>query len=254
MASYDQRNHIVGLEKGLTVIECFDAKNQKLTIADVARKVHLSRAAARRCLLTLAHLGYAEFDGKFFRLTVRSLRLGFAYLSSTPLPQILQLHIEKLSDETHESCAAAILDESEVVYIARATVKRILASGVHIGSTLPAFCTSTGRVLLAALEPSEARSRIKAAPRPALTKYTKTDVDDVLAALDRARRDGYCLVQEELEQGLISLAVPVYNSAGRVVAALNIGAQKQRLDARQLVKQFLPKLLKIQSVVTDLIP
>lgn len=254
MSGYDQRNHIVGLEKGLAVIECFSDQHQKLTIADVARTVEISRAAARRCLLTLAHLGYAEYDGKFFRLTVRSLRLGYAYLSSTRLPQILQLQIERLGDDTQESCAAAILDQGEIVYIARATVRRILASGVNVGSRLPAFCTSMGRVLLAHLDPAEARARLKASARPALTKHTVTGIEKILTLLEKVRRDGYCLVQEELELGLISLAVPVYNSGGHVVAALNISAQHPRIDAAQMMKQFLPRLLALQKQSSDLIP
>jgi len=253
MAIYDRKNHIVGLEKGLGVIECFDDNNQKLTAAEVARKLNLSRAAARRCLLTLNYLGYADYDGKFFRLTVRALRLGYAYLSSTPLPQLLQLHVERLCDEIHESCSAAILDNDEVVYVARATVKRILASGVSVGSRLPAFCTSTGRILLVAKSTEDARAILAAANRPHLTPRTVTDVDQIMVLLDRVRIDGYCLVEEELEMGLLSLSVPVYSSAGVVVAALNIGVQSQRVSATQLLEEFLPKLTSIQKTVADFI-
>ena len=156
--SYDQRNHIVGLEKGLAVIVCFDETHQKLTIAEVAQAVGLSRAAARRCLLTLTRLGYAEYDGKFFRLTVHAMRLGYAYLASTTTTQILQTAVERLSGETNESCSAAVLDGNEMVYVARAAVKRILSISVNVGTRLPLYCTSMGKVLLAALEPEAAEN------------------------------------------------------------------------------------------------
>jgi len=253
MRTSHSRNHILGLEKGLAVIQCFGDQNQKLTISDVAGAAGLSRAAARRCLLTLEHLGYAEFDGKFFRLTFRVLRLGYAYLSSAPLPQVLQLHIEKLSNETHESCSAAILDKHEVVYIAKSTVRRILASGVNIGSRLPAYCTASGRVLLSALPPREARKILTSQKLPALTQFTKTHAEPILESLEQVRIDGYCLVEEELELGLISLAVPVFCAKGRVVAALNIGSQRQRNSKKAMLNRFLPLLLKVQNEVCGLI-
>jgi IclR family pca regulon transcriptional regulator len=250
---YDQRNHLAGLEKGLAVIECFDATHQKLTIAEVAQAVGLSRAAARRCLLTLTHLGYADYDGKFFRLTVHAMRLGYAYLASTTMPQILQTFVERLSEETNESSSAATLDGSEMVYVARAAVKRILAINVNVGTRLPLFCTSLGRVLLAALDPRDAESRLASTPRPEFTEHTITSLPQLRRQLADVRANGYCLVEEELQLGLISLAVPVHNSSGRTVASICVTSQPHRTSAKQMLKEYLPKLLKNQEALSTMI-
>ena len=250
---YDQRNHIVGLEKGLAVIKCFDAEHKKLTIAEVAVGIGLSRAAARRCLLTLTHLGYAEYDGKFFRLTVQALRLGYAYLASTTNPQILQNFVERLSEETGESSSGAILDGNDMVYVARAAVKRILAINVNVGTRLPLFCTSLGRVLLAGLTPEEAESRLASTPRPEYTEHTITSLPQLRRQLEQVRIDGYCLVEEELQLGLISLAVPVYSSDGRTVAAICVGSRPHRMTPKQMLKEYLPKLVKAQNDLSGMI-
>ena len=247
------RDFIAGLAKGLTVIECFEAGRERLTIADVARTTGISRAAARRCLLTLERLRYAEFDGKFFRLTPRVLRLGYAYLSATALPQILQPYLERLSEMTKESCSASILDSREVVYIARSAQKRIMSVGLNIGTRLPAYCTSMGRVLLASLPPDEARRRILASERHKLTTGTLVAMRDLVLSVARAREKGFAIVDQELEIGLASISVPVYNSAGTCVAAVNISAQSQRLSARDLEAQFLPHLVALQRAVRPLI-
>src|SRR5262245_59608499 len=150
------RDFILGLKKGLAVIECFDDEHERLTSADVAAKTGLSRAAARRCLLTLHKLGYANYDGKLFMLAPRVMRLGYAYLLSASLPQLLQPFLEHLSEQVHESSSAAILEGEEIVYLARAATRRIMSSGLCIGTRLPTYCTSMGRVLLAGLPPGEA--------------------------------------------------------------------------------------------------
>ena len=168
------RDFMAGLGKGLSVIECFDEENVSLGVSAVAARAKLSRAAARRCLLTLQRLGYAELDGGLYRLTPRVLRLGFAYIASNELPDLLQPHVDQLSGEIHESCSASILDGNEIVYIARAATKRIMTVALGIGARLPAHCTSMGRVLLAALDPAEAARRIAAAPRKAFTPHTVT--------------------------------------------------------------------------------
>ncbi len=252
--TYDQRNHIVGLEKGLAVIECFDENHQKLTIAEVAQTVGLSRAAARRCLLTLTRLGYAEYDGKFFRLTVHAMRLGYAYLASTTTPQILQTAVERLCGETNESCSAAVLDGNEMVYVARAAVKRILSISVNVGTRLPLYCTSMGKVLLAAMEPEAAEQLLESASRLEYTQHTITSMPVLGKKLAQVRIEGYCLVEEELQIGLISLAAPVFNSAGRCVAAISVSSQPHRMSPNQMLKDYLPKLLQVQEMLSDLIP
>ncbi len=247
------RDHMAALEKGLAVIECFDAAHDKLTIADVARATELSRAAARRCLLTLAKIGYAEFDGKFFRLTPRVLRLGHAWLASAALPQLVQPFLERLSEETHESSSACLLDGHEIVYIARSAQRRIMSVGLSVGTRLPAFCTSMGRVLLAARDPADARARILAGRPRALTPHTVTDPDRLAAILAEVRAQGYCIVDQELELGLISIAMPLINTRGEVVAAFNLSGQVQRSSAEEMAERFLPGMRQLQALLRPLV-
>lgn len=247
------RDHMAALEKGLAVIECFDAAHDKLTIADVARATELSRAAARRCLLTLAKIGYAEFDGKFFRLTPRVLRLGHAWLASAALPQLVQPFLERLSEETHESSSACLLDGHEIVYIARSAQRRIMSVGLSVGTRLPAFCTSMGRVLMAARDPADARARILAGRPRALTPHTVTDPDRLAAILAEVRAQGYCIVDQELELGLISIAMPLINTRGEVVAAFNLSGQVQRSSAEEMAERFLPGMRQLQALLRPLV-
>jgi IclR family pca regulon transcriptional regulator len=247
------RDHMAALEKGLAVIECFDAAHDKLTIAEVARTTELSRAAARRCLLTLTRIGYAEFDGKFFRLTPRVLRLGHAWLASTALPQLVQPFLERLSEEMHESSSASLLDGHEIVYIARSAQRRIMSVGLSVGTHLPAFCTSMGRVLLAWRDPQDAQARILAGKPRALTPHTVTDVAELMGILANVRQQGHCIVDQELELGLISLAVPLFNSRGEAVAAFNISGQIQRTSPQQMAERFLPRMLDLQAMLRPLI-
>lgn len=247
------RDHMLGLEKGLAVIACFDGDHPRLTIADVARMTGLTRATARRCLITLSRLGYAATDGRLFTLTPRVLRLGYAYLSSTPLTAMLQSALERLSEQIGESASASVLDGSEIVYVARAATKRIMSVGLAIGARLPAHCTSMGRVLLAALPEDEARRRIEATPRPALTARTVTDVGAIMARLAAARADGYAIIDQELEIGLASVAVPVIDRAGRTLAAINVGTQAARFPADLLRTEFLPRLQQVQADLSRII-
>ena len=248
------RNYMVVLEKGLSVIECFDRQRTRLTIAEVAAITGLSRAAARRCLLTLTQLGYTEFDGKFFSLAPRVLRLGYAYLASASLPQILQPFLEQLREQTNESSSASVLDRHEIVYIARVSTKRIMSVGLGAGSRLPVYCTSMGRVLLAALPPDEARAMLEGIPRPALTTRTVTRIDLLMAELEKVRKQGYCINDQELEVGLTSVAVPVIDSAGQTIAALNIGAPSQHASRSVIRDLFLPRLQQIQGRLRPLLP
>ena len=253
-AEQPDRDHMAALEKGLAVIECFDARHDRLTIADVARATELSRAAARRCLLTLTKTGYAEFDGKFFRLTPRVLRLGYAWLASTALPQLVQPFLEKLSEETHESSSASLLDGHEIVYIARSAQRRIMSVGLSVGSRLPAFCSSMGRVLLAARRPDEAQALILAGKPRARTAHTVTEPTQLMAILSHVQAQGYCVVDQELELGLVSLAMPLLSKHGAVVAAFNISGQVQRGSASEMTERFLPRMRAMQALLQPLIP
>ncbi|MBX9991968.1 IclR family transcriptional regulator domain-containing protein [Phreatobacter oligotrophus] len=244
---------MLGLEKGLAVIACFDAGHPRLTIADVARMTGLSRATARRCLITLARIGYAETDGRHFALTPRVLQLGYAYLSSTPLTAVLQNALERLSEEIGESSSASLLDGRDIVYVARAATKRIMSVGLSVGSRLPAYCTSMGRVLLAALPEDEARRRVEASDRRALTRATATSVEAVMARVAAARTAGYAVIDQELEVGLTSIAVPVIDREGKVVAAINVGTQATRFPPGIIVTEILPKLLKVQAELARIV-
>lgn len=244
---------MLGLEKGLAVIACFDAGHPRLTIADVARMTGLSRATARRCLITLARIGYAETDGRHFALTPRVLQLGYAYLSSTPLTAVLQNALERLSEEIGESSSASLLDGRDIVYVARAATKRIMSVGLSVGSRLPAYCTSMGRVLLAALPEDEARRRVEASDRLALTRATATSVEAVMARVAAARTAGYAVIDQELEVGLTSIAVPVIDREGKVVAAINVGTQATRFPPGIIVAEILPKLLKVQAELARIV-
>ena len=247
------RDHMAALEKGLAVIECFDAAHERLTIADVARATDLSRAAARRCLLTLTRIGYASFDGKFFTLTPRVLRLGHAWLASSALPQLVQPFLERLSEETHESSSASLLDGHEIVYIARSAQRRIMSVGLSVGTRLPASCTSMGRVLLAARDPADVRARILAGKPRALTPHTVTDPDRLTEILAVVRAQGYCIVDQELELGLISIALPLINARGEVVAAFNLSGQVQRSSAAEMAERFLPSMRQLQMLLRPMI-
>lgn len=238
-----------GFAKGLRVLEAFADASPKLSIADVARLTGLDRATTRRCLLTLARLGYADYDGKFFSLTPRVLRLGHAYLSATPLPRIVQPHIDRLSQDVAQSASVSVLDGSEIVYVARASYQRVMSINLMPGSRLPAYCASMGRVMLAALPPEEALARIRQSELRAFTPSTLTEPEDLMDELVRVREQGYAIIDQELEVGLCSIAVPLKDERGDVLAALNIGASAAQIPASELVGHFLAPLRKTADVL-----
>ena len=244
-----ETDFIGGFAKGLKVIEAFGEAHPRLTITDVARITGLDRATARRCLLTLHQLDYADYDGKFFQLTPRILRLGHAYLSATPLPRLIQPSLDTLSEKVGQSASAAVLDGAEIVYVARAAQKRVMSINLMAGSRLPAYCASMGRVLLAALPEAEARALIFSSELKANTPNTITDPDSLMAVLARVRTDGYAVIDQELEIGLCSIAVPLENARGRVVAALNIGAPAALVPAAEMPERYLPTLCEVQATL-----
>lgn len=241
------RDMMGGLAKGLAVIESFGADHPRLSIAEVSAASGLDRATARRCLLTLAELGYADYDGKFFTLTPRVLRLGTACLATMPLPQLVQPGLDRLSEELGESSSVSILDGDEIVYVARAAQRKVMSIALMPGSRLPAFCTSMGRVLLAALPESEARARLTAHPLQPRTPLTLTEPDAIMARLAEVRAQGHAVIDQEVELGLRSLAVPLLNAHGRVVAAVNLGLPAVAGETGDLVARYLPRLLALQG-------
>lgn len=243
----NKTDFIASLAKGFRVLECFDAEHARLAITDVAGATGLDRATARRCLLTLHALGYADYDGKYFSLTPRVLRLGMGALAAMPLPQIVQPWLDQLSDQIGQSCSVSILDGTDIVYVARAAQRRVMSIGLMPGSRLPAHCTSMGRVLLAALPESEARAVIDASDLTPRTPRSLSDPGEIMAAIEKVRIQGYALVDQEVELGLRSLAVPVVDARGKVVAALNSGMAAVSSDPHYLIEDFLPALLKAQD-------
>ncbi|MBM6583618.1 IclR family transcriptional regulator [Microvirga sp. BT689] len=240
--SVGDRDFVASLEKGLLVIEAFDAARPRLTLSDVAKLTGITRAAARRYLLTLTRLNYAEFDGRYFSLTPRILRLGYAYLSSASLSTQVQPFLERISEETGESSSAAILDGDDIVYIARSATRRIMSIGLGVGSRLPAYCTALGRAILAH-QPDEVLGAYLLRVRlEARTSKTVTGKSEFRSILEAVRAQGYALVNEELEYGLRSIAVPVVQRTGKVTIALNISAQAGRVSAEEMEERFLPFL------------
>jgi IclR family pca regulon transcriptional regulator len=238
---------INGLVRGLAVIECFDEEHARLSITDVAERTGLERATARRCLLTLVHLGYASYDGKFFQLTPRVLSLGHTYLSAMPLPRLVQPFLEELARETKESTSAAMLDGTDILYIARASTRRVMSINLAPGARLPAYCTSMGRTLLAALPTAEARAILEHSDLVAYTDHTKADMPGITTELAVIAAQGFAVIDQELELGLGSIAVPLYNASGKIVAAINIGAQTARASTSHMIANFLPLMRKVQS-------
>ncbi|WEZ85631.1 IclR family transcriptional regulator (plasmid) [Rhizobium sp. 32-5/1] len=248
-----ETDFVGGFAKGLSVIEAFDETRPRLSIADVSRTTGLDRATARRCLLTLAELGYADYDGKFFALTPKILRLGHAYLAATPLPTLVQPTLDQLSERTGQSASVSVLDGTDIVYIARAAQKRVMSINLTPGSRLPVYCASMGRVLLAALPEDDAKAILSRSDLKANTSHTLTAPDEIIAELRRVRIQGYALIDQELELGLCSIAVPLENDRGRIVAALNIGAPAASVPAAALVERYLPALREAQSALKQVL-
>ena len=245
---------VTSLAKGLQVIEAFSADCPRLSITDVARQTGLDRATARRCLLTLHTLGYADYDGKYFTLAVRSLRLGLAGLSSMPLPHIVQPWLDKLSERIGQSCSVSILDGNEIVYIARAAQRRIMSIGLMPGSRLPVHCTSMGRVLLSSLPEEKARSLIESCELVPRTPFSLTDTELILEELARVREQGYALLDQEVEIGLRAIAIGLVGQRGKVCAALNVAVAAVQPDAADLIDIYLPEMRRVQSGLARVLP
>lgn len=234
---------MTSLARGLAVIHAFSQKKRQLTISQVSAKTGFSRAAVRRCLYTLTKLGFAgSDDNRHFYLRPRVLALGHSYISSMPLATAAQPILEHFSRLMHESCSIATLDGLDIVYVARANVTRIMAIDLGVGSRLPAFCTSMGRVLLANLPPDELESFLARIEFTRYTERTIVTVDKLRPILRLALRNGYSIVDQELELGLRSMAVPIQNPSGKVVAAVNVGAHAQRVSNQDMLNKFLPHL------------
>ncbi|MDB5942223.1 MAG: beta-ketoadipate pathway transcriptional regulator, PcaR/PcaU/PobR family [Ramlibacter sp.] len=244
---------IEGMAKGMAVLESFDTERQRLNATLAAQRAGITRAAARRHLLTLAHLGYLETDGSYFWLAPKVLRFSGSYLASARLPRVLQPTLNRLAAQTSESFSAVVLDGDQVVIVARSGAEwktspagavRVLAYGLHLGARLPAHATSTGRVLLAAKTRTEFNAWLKGRELARLTSHTTVEPRKFRALIDEVRAQDYCVAGEEHELGVHALAVPLRNMQGQTVAALNVVAAPQRLEARAMQRDLLPLLLE----------
>lgn len=245
--------YVQSFARGLAVIRSFSASAPRQTLSEVAQRTGLTRAGARRILLTLAGLGYVEQHGRDFALTPRILDLGFAYLSSLPLWNLAEPVMEALVAQVKESSSAAVLDGAEIVYVLRVPTHKIMSITLGIGSRLPAFSTSMGRTLLAELDAPALDALLAAHPPVRHTARTLTEAAALKAELASVRRQGWCLVDQELEEGLVSLAAPIRNRAGRAIAALNISGQAARTPPAQMQREFLPKLLDAAARISQLL-
>ena len=240
---------VQSLARGLAVIRAFDAEHAELSLSDVARRTGLTRAAARRFLLTLESLGYVRSDDRTFALTPRVLEPGFSYLSSMTLPEVAQPHLERLSHQVDQSVSAAVLDGAHIVYVARVPTRRIMSVRITIGTRFPAYATSMGRVLLAGLPDAEARELVDGSALDALTPRTVVSRSALREELERVRAQGWALVDGELEPGLRSVAAPLHDRSGRVIAAVNVSTSVAQFPPGAVEERVLPPLLEATRAI-----
>jgi IclR family transcriptional regulator, pca regulon regulatory protein len=249
-----RREAMGGLAKGLAVIRAFTREQPALTLSDIARAAAMPAATARRCLLTLEELGYVTRSGRAFLLRPKVLELGAAYLDSMNIEQLTKTHLEELARQTADSAALCVLDGTEIVYVARASVRTLVRLEAHVGSRFPAHATSTGRVLLAGLSAERLQQFLQSAPLEPLTDRTVTDRVRLGQLIEECRRTAYSVVEDELAYGVIALAVPVLDQTGRVVAALNTSSHSRKISKAKLVRDRLAMLQQVaQQISADLI-
>ncbi len=234
---------VQSLDRGLAVIRAFGPDRERLSLSEVARATGLTRAAARRFLLTLVKLGYVRSDGREFSLRPRVLELGYAYLSGLAMPEIAAPHLEELVAKLRESSSISVLDGHQIVYVARVPTKRIMTVAISVGTRFPAFATSMGRVLLAAMSTEELDKYLSDANLEPLTANTVTDPAKLKEAVREVALQGYAIVDQELEEGLRAIAAPIRGSDGGVTAAINVSAHASRVSMEAMRTDLLPALL-----------
>ncbi len=241
---------VQSFERGLAVIRSFGAEAPSQTLADVARATQLSRATARRLIHTLEAEGYVRRDGSIFELTPRVLELGYAFLSSHALPDLARPHLMALSDEVRESTSVAVLDGSAIVYVARVQANRVMQVSIGVGTRFEAYRTSLGRAILAWLDPARVAEVWEASDRGHPTEHTVTDLDDLQERLDEVRRQGYALVDQELEVGVRSVAAPIRDADGAPVAAVNVSTHASRTTKADIRRAVVPALLRTAEAIS----
>jgi IclR family pca regulon transcriptional regulator len=250
----DSSDFVQSLARGLQVVRTFDGDHPSLTLSEVAERTGLAKAAARRSLLTLQHLGYVGLRGRQFFLSPRILELGFGYLSSLQLPEIALPWMEQLSARVGESCSLSVLDGAEIVYVARVPVRRVMTISLGVGARLPAFAASMGRVLLANMSDAQLDEWLAHHETWSLTPETIFEKKALRRGLLKVRVQGYALVIHELEHGLCSIAVPIRDRMGKVVAALNVGMAAREGAKDRVLTQILPWLRIAQKEIEVCLP
>src|SRR5215471_8294521 len=242
-------DYLQSLDRGLQVLRAFNGERPRCTLSEVAAQTSLSRAVVRRSLLTLQHLGYVAAQGRQFFLTPHVLELGYSYLSSLDLTDLAHDPMEKLSQRVGESCSMAVLDGSEIVYVARIAVRRLMSVALGVGARLPAFAASMGRVLLAGKSDSELTSWLREQTFRPITDHTIYKPRALRAEILKVRRQGYAFVSQELELGLCSIAVPIRSAAGQAVCGLNV-SMRYSDDVRAIaLKKMLPALQNTRQII-----
>ncbi|MBM0106937.1 helix-turn-helix domain-containing protein [Steroidobacter sp. S1-65] len=245
-----RREAMGGLAKGLEVIRAFSHDSPSLTLSEIAGRAGLPAATARRCLLTLSEQGYVMQSGRNFLLRPKVLELGAAYLDSMNIEMLTRTYLEDLASQTGDSAALTVLDGAHIVYVARASVRTLMRLEAHVGSRLPAYPTSLGRVLLAGLSPERLDRYFEQAEITALTERTVTDKARLRALIEECRRVGYSSVEDELAYGVVAVAVPVFDKTRRVVAALNSSSHSKKTTRARLAKERVPLLQTISSQIS----
>jgi IclR family transcriptional regulator, pca regulon regulatory protein len=250
----DGPDYIQSLHRGLEVIRTFDADHSAMSLAEVAERARLARPVVRRLLMTLEHLGYVNRDGRWFSLTPRVLELGFSYLSSLTVAQLALPFMEELSHQIDESCSLAVLEDYDIVYVQRVAVRKVMTITIGVGARLPAYCTSMGRALVASRD-EETRGRWLRGLKPqTCTRFTLTDRNSLRKELERVRAQGYAYVEQELEEGLCSVAVPVHGPGAEAIAALNVGMPFTVGARTRALKVVLPALRAAAQRIEQQLP
>ncbi|CAM3999921.1 IclR family transcriptional regulator C-terminal domain-containing protein [Psychrobacter arenosus] len=240
---FDSPDFVASLAAGLSVLLTFDEHHTSMTLSEVAERANIDRAKARRYLLTLHALGYVHKDKRQFSLTPKTLSIGASYLDGMHHHDIIQFYLERVTEKTGESCSFAVLDGDDVVYIARSAAKhRLLSIGISVGTRLPAAYTSIGRAILANISDEQRKSYVDNVELSAHTSYSITDRKQFLKTLEQAKKDQYVIVDQELDTGLRSLALPVYKSNNELIGAINVSTNASRVSHEVLIEEFLPTL------------
>ena len=247
----DRSDFVQSLARGIAVISAFSATARRLTLADASRATGLTRATCRRLLLTLVELGYASTDGKTYELTPRVLDIGYSYLASLQISEIAQPYLEALSEAVHESSSVSVLDDTDIVYVARVPTKRIMTVAIGLGSRFPAYQTSMGRVLLAELPDDRIVDVFDRSDRSRRTPSTVTTSEQLLAAVETLRTRGWSLVDQELEIGVRSFAAPIRDGRGTAVAAINVSTHAVRTGIDHIHEVLAPQLLATAAGISE---